>query len=282
MAAGSVVTGTPELVGADPPLVGLDRVGIGADREIDERQRRRLAPLAAELLEEQEGRDEDEDALVGPGLGDPERDERLARPAGHDELRPLVVGERGDDIGDGRAPGTGGARGRRGRGPPRPCPPQAPRPSRWGSRGGRRAGPSRCSGVISVARRAFAVRSAAFVTIRRRANRSGRKPRAVETSSQRRCERGSRRNLTWTPTSSPSSSSATRSMPRSVARMPAVRRPGQSSHVQTRRMPRVGSWRRKWATTRSKASPRARSSVSLAMADSTARKSPALVRTLRV
>ena len=121
------------------------------------------------------------------------------------------------------------------------------------------------SGVISVARRAFAVRSAALVTISRRANRSGRKPRAVETSSQRRCERGSSRNLTWTPTRSPSSSSATRSIPRSVARMPAARRPGQSSHVHTRRIPRAGSWRRKWATTRSKASPRARSSASSRM-----------------
>ena len=62
-----------ELVGADPPLVGLHGVGIGADGEIDEREGRRLAPLATELLEEQQGGDEDEDALVGPRLGDPER-----------------------------------------------------------------------------------------------------------------------------------------------------------------------------------------------------------------
>ena len=61
------------LVGTDPPLVRLDRVGVGADREVDERELRGLAPLPPELLEEQQRGDEHQDALVGSPTASPRR-----------------------------------------------------------------------------------------------------------------------------------------------------------------------------------------------------------------
>ncbi len=100
------------------------------------------------------------------------------------------------------------------------------------------AGSTRCS-ASSPSRFAFAVRSAAFVTISRRANRSGRNPSAVETSYQRGHDRGSRPKSTWMPTSSPRSTSATRVDPKVDRTDPGG--PGQSSRVQTRRILRVGS-----------------------------------------